>query len=150
MIIFATAVFLLALVGIVLLFVLKMREEKIGHTYLPQWRVVADHEALHLKELLSAAQIDLKKVPPLAVHFAHVALHFAAIEFARAARGASRQAHRLADFVSHKHNFQRKETRSEFLKKMSERKNGLPGQGENGHQNGYPHGNGQKGEENVN
>ena len=51
-------------------------------------------------------------------------LHFAALEFAHLARQASRQAHRLADFVSHKRNFERKETRSEFLRKMTELKNG--------------------------
>jgi len=124
MIIFAIITFSFALAGILLLFSLKMREEKTGRVHLPEWREAGDREALHFKELLAAAQIDLKKVPPLAVHFAHVALHFAALEFARAARFASYQAHRLADFVSHKHNFKRKETRSEFLKKMSERKNG--------------------------
>ena len=124
MVLFAIIVFFLALLGIIALFALKMRELRSGHTAIAEWRAAGDREALHLKELLSAAQLDLKKVPPLAVHFAHVVLHFAALEFARAARAASRQAHALADFVSHKHNFQRKETRSEFLKKMSEGKSG--------------------------
>lgn len=135
MIIFATVTFFIALALIIALFALKMREQRSGRTYLPEWREAGDREALHLKELLSAAQLDLKKIPPLAVHWVHVALHFAALEFARAARMASYQAHRLADFVSHKHNFQRKETRSEFLKKMSKRKNGN-GNGNNGHENG--------------
>ena len=122
MIIFAVVVFFLALAGILALFALKLREARNGHVYLPEWREAADHEALHLKELLSAAQLDLKKMLPLLNHAAHVALHFAALEFARAARFASQQSNRLADFVSHKHNFERRQTRSEFLKKMSERK----------------------------
>jgi hypothetical protein len=44
--------------------------------------------------------------------------------FAAFARSSERQAHRLADLVSHKHGFVPRETRSEFLRKMSEHKNG--------------------------
>ena len=134
MLVFAAVVFFLALACIIAIFLIKNREEKTGQRIAVEWRDAGDREALRLKELLDAAHLDLKKVPPLLNHVAHVALHFAALEFARAARMASYQAHRLADFVSHKHNFERKETRSEFLKKMSEGKGGYENGGGNGHE----------------
>ena len=130
MMVFAGTIFFLSFAGIVLLFVLKLREERTGRRFAPAWRDALDTEAVHIKGLLMAAELDLKKVPPLVVYWGHVVVHVAALEFARAARTASRQAHRLADFVSHKRNFQRRVTRSEFLKKMSERKNGNNGQDE--------------------
>ena len=100
---------------------------------MPSWRDALDSEALHIKGLLSAAELDLKKLPPLFVYWMHGVIHIAALEFARAARAASREAHRLADFVSHKRNFKRRVTRSEFLKKMGERKGGMNGgNGSNG------------------
>lgn len=130
MMMFAGILFFLSFVGIIALFTLKAREEASGRHVAPQLRDALDTEAIRIKELLFAAELDLKKIPPLVVYWAHVLLHRMALEFARAARSASRQAHALADFVSHKRNFQRTVTRSEFLKKMGERKNGMPGQGQ--------------------
>lgn len=123
MVLFAIVAFVVSLLLIVLLFWANLREERTGRYFAPEWRMAADSEALRLKELLDAADVDLRKVPPLLSHLAHVALHFAALEFAKAARSASRRAHALADFVSHKRNFERRETRSEFLRKMTELKN---------------------------
>lgn len=124
MVLFAGIIFLLSLALIAALFALNLREQKTGRYPLSDWRAVADREALQFRELVVAADLDLKKIPPLLAHVAHVALHFAALEFARLAREASKQSHRLADFVSHKRNFERRETRSEFLKKMSGRNRG--------------------------
>lgn len=124
MMLFAGVVFVSALILIVLLFTVKLREARTGRVFARGWRRVLDAEALHIKDLLSAAELDLKKIPPLVMYWGHVATHRAALEFARAARIASWHAHRLADFVSHKHNFQRRVTRSEFLKKVSARKTG--------------------------
>ena len=124
MAIFAGVVFLLSLALIALLFALNIREARTGRYPLAEWRSIADRDAMRLKELALAADLDMKKVPPFLSDVGHASVHFAALEFARAARAASRQAHRLADFVSHKRNFERRETRSEFLKKMSEYKNG--------------------------
>src|SRR3989344_3902533 len=110
MILFAGIAFFLALTLIVALFAIKLSEERSGRRAMPSWRDALDSEALHIKGLLSAA-----------------------LEFARAARAASREVHRLADFVSHKRNFKRRVTRSEFLKKMGERKGGMNGgNGSNG------------------
>lgn len=122
MVLFAVVIFFVSLTLIVTLFAMKVREHDTGRYPLSDWRIVADREALQLKELMLAAELDLKKVTPLLAHFGHIALHFAALEFARLAREASKQSHRLADFVSHKRNFERRETRSEFLKKMSGRR----------------------------
>jgi len=124
MVIFAAAIFIISLAGMIALFALNIREARTGRYFAPEWRREVDKEALYLKELLMAADLDLKKVPPILSHSSHVALHFAALAFARLARNASRRAHALADFVSHNHNFERKETRSEFLRKMTELKSG--------------------------
>ena len=135
MIIFAGFVFFLALALLVSLFTLKIRERESGAMFAPELRAAADREALHLKELLAAARLDLKKVPPLLVHWGHRLVHFAALEFARAARAASREAHKLADFVSHRRTFQKRETRSEFLRKMSERRAAAPSSGQQPEEN---------------
>ena len=133
MILFIGIAFFVALILLVLLFALKLDEERTGRKIAARVRESLDKEALHLKALLAAAQLDLKKVPPLLLHWTHVIVHRVALEFARAARAASRRAHALADFVSHKRNFQRRATRSEFLKKVSERKSGvLSGNGQDG------------------
>ena len=131
MVLFAIIVFFTSLLLIIGLFFLNIREERTGRYALAEWRLVADREALNLKELLTAADLDLKKIPPFASYVFHVAVHFAALEFAHLARQASRQSHRLADFVSHKRNFERGETRSEFLKKMTELKSGGEDNGQN-------------------
>ncbi len=124
MVLFAGVVFFIACALIIALFYLNIREYQRGYHLIHEWRLVADREALQLKELIRAADLDLKKVPSLLVYVFHVSIHFAALEFAHLARHASRQAHALADFVSHKRNFERKETRSEFLRKMTELKKG--------------------------
>ncbi|HWP61503.1 MAG TPA: hypothetical protein VN495_02795 [Candidatus Paceibacterota bacterium] len=124
MLVFSGILFIVSLSLIAMLFGFNIREARTGRYIATELRTAADHDALYLKELMEAADVDLKKIPPLLSHFAHVCLHIAALEFARFARNASRQAHRLADFVSHKRNFERRETRSEFLNKLGEYKNG--------------------------
>jgi len=128
MILFAGIVFFFSLTLIVLLFVVKMREEKTARIMLPAWRHALDDEARHIKDLLHAAELDLRKIAPIANYWVHVSIHVAALEFARAAHAASHSAHRLADFVSHKRTYERAMTRSEFLKKVQERKNATSAQ----------------------
>ena len=122
MIVFAGTAFFFSFAGIACLFALKLREQETGRVLAPRLRHAADIGALRVKDLLSAAHLDLKKLPPLVVYAGQMMVHFAALEFARAARTASRRSHQLADLVSHKRNFQRRQTRSEFLKKMRTRK----------------------------
>ena len=72
----------------------------------------------HRSEL--AARKDMQDLLPRAVLLSRFLVHEAALGIARAARYSERQAHRLADMVSHKRGFERRETRSEFLRKVSE------------------------------
>jgi len=124
MILFAAIVFGLALIAIAALFELKRREVKSGRVYLPALRERMDVRALHLKDLMTAAQADLAKLPPEALNLTRTGIHVSALEAARLARFLEGQAHRLADFVSHKHRFVRRAPRSEFLKKVIERTSG--------------------------
>ncbi len=115
----ALSVFCGSLFFIVALFGLKLRELRSGKVVFSSFKRAADHEALRVKELLFAAKLDLRKTVPLTMYWTQMMLHRSAIGFARFARVASYKAHQLADFVSHKRNFQPSQTRSEFLKKMS-------------------------------
>ena len=86
MILFAGIAFFLALTLIVALFAIKLSEERSGRRAMPSWRDALDSEALHIKGLLSAAELDLKKLPPLFVYWMHGVIQIAALEFARALR----------------------------------------------------------------
>ncbi|OGG53659.1 hypothetical protein A2851_02105 [Candidatus Kaiserbacteria bacterium RIFCSPHIGHO2_01_FULL_53_29] len=122
--VFVTAIFFISLVGIGLLFGLKYWEMRRERILAPSMRSELDRRAVQLKELMAAARVDLAKLPPIAVRLSRLAIHEAALGFAALARFAEGQAHRLADLVSHKHRFERRETRSEFLKKVAEHKSG--------------------------
>ncbi len=118
----AIVLFFASLCCIIALFCLKVRELETGRFVAPRLRSAADRKALHIKELLFAVHVDLKKIPPIMLYLLHVAIHSAALNFASMARSASRKSHQLADFVSHKRNFAPKQTRSEFLRQMSKSK----------------------------
>lgn len=124
----AAVIFFIALAGIVALFALKRWELAHGKILLPQWRQRADSEALHMKELILAARKDAAHLPPFLWDAAQSVVHGIAIDAGHVAIWLGQQSHRLADSVSHKRNFERIETRSEFLKKVSEHKsNGVDG-----------------------
>lgn len=121
---FAGIIFVMSALGIVGLFVLKYYEAKHDRVLFPQWREKADEQALRLKDEMYHVGERLEKVPPAAAFWSRVLVHDAAIGFAALARISEAQAHRLADFVSHKHRFERRETQSDFLRKVAEHKNG--------------------------
>lgn len=123
---FAAAVFAGSLVGIIALFTLKYWELRRGTLLMPGIRAKLDGRALQIKELVSAARTDVSRLAPELVRFARRSIHEGALAFAALARTLERQAHRLADTVSHKRGFERRETRSEFLKKVAEHKQGGP------------------------
>ncbi len=125
----ASSIFFAALAGIVALFGLKIWEERSMRTLLPRFRALLDSGAVKCKLLLIRAEDMFIALPSVSAQLALSALAFSAIGFARLARTASEAAHQLADFVSHKRNFERRETRSEFLKQVIEHKNGLNGNG---------------------
>ncbi len=122
--VFAATVFFISFLSIVSLFALKYWELRNERVIAPILRAKFDARALHLKDLLAAARVDLAKIPPLTLRLTRILIHEAALGLAVLARITERQLHRLADLVSHKHRFEKRETRSEFLKKVSEHKNG--------------------------
>lgn len=139
---FAVAVFIASLLGIVAIFGLKHWEEKKQVVVAPAIRTRADVHAREFKKLLGQSRVELMKLPPILLYISRVLVHMAALKAAASARYLERQAHRLADVVSHKHRFERRAPRSEFLKQMSEHpmrdtrsnevdKNGGAGLGEN-------------------
>ena len=113
-----------SIAGIIGLFALKNREAKTGRVLAPGLRAVADIRALELKALLTKMQEEVEKTPSASVRFARIAVHDMALGFASLARFLEDRAHQLADMVSHKHRFERREPRNEFLKRVGEPKNG--------------------------
>ncbi len=122
---FAATSFFLAAVGITALFALKSWEVRNGRVFAPAIRMKMDRHALQAKELLVAARVDLAKLPPAVLRLGRFLLREIALGLAILARLSERKLHKLADFVSHKHRFEKRETRSEFLKRVSEHKNGV-------------------------
>lgn len=120
--IFAIILFFFSLVGVMALFSIKRLEMRRGSVFAPTVRARFDVKAEKLKELAGAAWMDLGKVPPEMVRVMRIMVHELALGFAALARFSEAQAHRLADMVSHKRGFERRETRSEFLRKVAEHK----------------------------
>ena len=117
---FPAIIFFLSLLGIAGLFAVKYFEERSQKVLSLELRKKADEQAVQLKNLLLAKRAEASKLPGTFLHLGHVAIHRGALEAARLARFLEAQAHRLADFVSHKHHFKKGETRSEFLKQVKE------------------------------
>ncbi|MBI5004074.1 hypothetical protein HZC00_03200 [Candidatus Kaiserbacteria bacterium] len=115
----ATIVFTCSLIGILALFALKAWEVRRGYAWAPALRARADHQALRLKAYIMNERYEAAKIIPLLGLMGRYFMHEAALSFARAAHFAGVQAHRFADFVSHKHHFERQAPRSEFLKQVS-------------------------------
>ena len=122
--VFAIMIFGISLIATASLFVLRYWETGSGRVIAPTLRVAADRQALQLKAKLFHIRLDLARIPPLAVLYGRYLVHEGALGFAAFARMSERQAHRLADMVSHKRTFVPRETRSEFLRKVSDHKNG--------------------------
>ena len=120
----AVILFFVSLLLIVLLFVLKRFEVRRGARIGESFRAQADVGALRVKQWLEAGETFIENIPLYASALARYGVHIGALGFARAARGSAEQAHRLADLVSHKRNFERRETKSQFLRDVSEYKNG--------------------------
>ena len=121
--VFATLIFALSLLGIIILFVLKAWEVRTERFLAPLLRERIDGRALEVKRLIALSQGELRKLPPEMVFLMRTVLHDAALGAASVARFLEGQSHRLADLVSHKRGFERRETRSDFLKHVSGYKN---------------------------
>ncbi len=123
MTIFAFIVFFISLLGILALFALKAWEARRGVVFAAGMRKHADERALALKEALLGSRSWLEKIGPLSVQVVRYMVHEGALGLAHFARSLERGAYKIADFVSHKHRFERRAPRSEFLKQVAEHKN---------------------------
>lgn len=119
----AIIVFGTTLVLIAFLFALKRYEMSHARIYGVAWRSKADNLAIRIKGRLATCERYLEHTPDFVVAVLRWGVHVLALLIARAARNSERHAHRLADMVSHKHNFERRETRSDFLKQVGHYKN---------------------------
>jgi len=115
-------VFFISFTLIVALFALKQWEFSRGREVAPALRSKLDSEAIRMKELVVAGRSDIEKLPPILAYAIRRILHSLAVDFGHLAHALGTEAHRLADAVSYKRNFTQRETRSEFLKKVSEGK----------------------------
>lgn len=121
----AVSAFLVSLLGMIVLFSVKYRETKTGRIFFPAFRDSSDEKALVLKGKLLRTRAMIEQLPPILMILARNLVRMIALKFASFLRQGEAQAHRLADMVSHKHRFERRETRSEFLKQVSDHKNGV-------------------------
>ena len=130
----AAIVFIVSLLCIALLFALKRWEVARGSVFAPEMRTRGDARALEFKALLERARIWVEGLPPVLLVRARQGLHLGALSAAAAARYVERELHRLAEMVSHKRNFEKRESHNEFLKQMDEAKSntGLDTSGDNG------------------
>ncbi len=119
----AAILFFASLAGIALLFALKHWEMGTERIIAPAVRSSADRHALRFKDMLEKGRGELEKLPPALVHVTRFGIHELALGIASLARILERQAHRLADMVSHKHRFERKETKNGYLKQVSDHQN---------------------------
>ena len=118
-------VFAASLAGIALLFILKYAEAATGKTLLPGTRRALDARAEEVERWGAFLAHVIEHIPAFLVVFLYFSVHVTAVLVALIARSAERQAHKVADFVSHRRTFERKETRSDFLKEVSHHKETL-------------------------
>jgi len=117
----ATVVFGVSLGLLIVLFILKRIEVARGARFAEGLRLRADHGALRVKYVLAVSEWYLENTPWFVSALTRYGVHVGALSFAKLARSLESQAHNLADLVSHKHRFERRETKSDFLKQVSER-----------------------------
>lgn len=116
----AMYVFLVSLGGILFLFALKRIEAARERRFAEGLRVYADNGALRVKAWIEISEHYLGLTPWFISALMRYVVHIAALSFARLARTSAEYAHALADFVSHKHRFERRETKSTYLREVRE------------------------------
>jgi hypothetical protein len=119
----AMTVFFAALALILILFTVKKIEVRRQQRFGENLRQLADAGALRVKASLMTTERYIESLPFFISAIARYGVHIGALSFARLARTLESEAHRLADMVSHKRGFERKETKSKYLKEVSSYKN---------------------------
>lgn len=120
----AFVVFGVSLFGVVLLFAVKAREASHPVLVRALWREKADEFALKIKWVVLVLEWYISRLPLLFTLMTRRLVRRGALSFAYLAHLSAEYAHRLADFVSHKRTFERRETKSDFLKQVTEHRNG--------------------------
>lgn len=120
----ASIVFSVALFLILILFLVKYMEAGRAVRFLDTARTRADDGALKVKAALVMGEAYLEELPFFVGALSRYVVHVGALSFARLARASAKRAHQLADLVSHKRGFERRATKSQFLREVSEVKNG--------------------------
>lgn len=116
----AGVAFFFALSGLIGLFALKRWEHAHDRTLFSDTRRSADDLALRVKEALIFGFRNISKLPYILWLLGRYGVHSAAVMFGHLAHAIGERSHALADMVSYKHRFERRETHSEFLKKVIE------------------------------
>lgn len=117
---FAGAAFFFAFFGLVGLFALKRWEGLHDRILFPEIRRKVDEGALRIKSFMLAVLQNFGTLPYILLYSLRISVHVSAIGFGHLAHWIGERSHSLADLVSHKHRFERREPRSEFLKKVIE------------------------------
>lgn len=125
MILGASILFSVSLASIASLFALKAWEVRRGTRILENWRAEADRFALLCKRMLVHWDSVLSRLPALLTVLSRLIVARLALAFSRLANSAATHADRLADLVSYKHRFERRETRSDFLRRVSDGTKGV-------------------------
>ena len=126
MVLAAVTTFGASLFLLVVLFGLKRVEVNRGARFGEGLRTRADLGALRIKRLLAMSEWYLEQAPFFLAALTRYGIHVGALSYARIARKSAESAHSLADLVSHKRGFQRRETKSQYLRDVSEVRNGKP------------------------
>lgn len=116
----ASITFGVSFLGILLVFLVKKIEISRGALIGGAARDSADLFALRVKWVFLVIEWYLSRLPDFLFLLTRHGVRAGALYLARAARYAEAQAYHLADFVSHKRNFERRETKSNYLKQVGE------------------------------
>ncbi len=125
MMVLAAVVFGVSLAAICALFIVKHREAALETTFAPELKARADYQALRVKAFVRKALREAEKIPPTTVLLTRIAIREGALLGARIGQALETQSHKVADRVSHRHRFERRDTNSDFLKRMGEGRNGV-------------------------
>lgn len=120
----AAIVFGVSLLLLAVLFLVKRVELNRHARMFEGMRARADSGALQIKAALVRGESYLEELPFFLGALSRYLVHIGALSFAKLARASAKRAHQLADFVSHKHGFERRETKSRFLREVSDVKSG--------------------------
>ena len=115
----AAPVFFGALAALAVLFTLRLIEERRGARLGASVRLSLDRFALSIKAILMYVAALMERIPQITSFLLRAFAVALVRRFAHMTEGISRAAHSAADMVSYKHRYERKETRSTFLKEVS-------------------------------